>query len=173
MSRLAVRRAITPAAVAVLLSLGACGDSDDAASDTTAPSTTAPATTAAPTSSSVAPATASTTEPPVATSTVSPTTEATSRTTAGSVPTTTAHDGPVIQLTVGDDVSRHAVALGDNVVLVVTGDATDEVHVHGYDLLAELRPDQPATITFVADIPGVFEIELESAHQLLAELEVR
>jgi len=172
--RVALCRAIAPAALTTMLALGGCGDTDGASSDSTAapttteptttaaPTTTEPTTTAPPTSSSAAP----TTEAPATTSTAPPTTQ-------DSGPTTTTHDGPVIQLAVGDEVSRHTVSAGDNVLLVVTGDAIDEVHVHGYDLLAELRPGQAAQITFVADIPGVFEIELEGAHQLLAELEVR
>jgi hypothetical protein len=123
-------------------------------------------TTSPPTSGAATPTTVATTDTPATTSTALPTTRA-------AAPTTSAHDGPVIQLSVGEEVSRHTVSTGDNVLLVVTGDTTDEVHVHGYDLLAELRPGQPATITFVADIPGVFDIELEGAHQLLAELEVQ
>jgi hypothetical protein len=176
------RDAIAAGAAALILAIAGCGDGDDASSDSTAVTTSAPTTapsTALPASTSAAPTTAApaTTAPattaspstgaPVTTSNVPTSTE-------GRAPTTTpAHDGPVIELTVGGEVSRHTVSVGDNVLLVVSGDATDEVHVHGYDLTAELSPDQAATITFVADIPGVFEIELEGAHQLLAELEVR
>lgn len=61
---------------------------------------------------------------------------------------------------------------GQRISLRVEADVTDEVHVHGYDLLAEVTPDRPATITFRATIPGVFEIELEDAGQVLAQLEV-
>ena len=66
-----------------------------------------------------------------------------------------------------------AVDRGDRVVLVVEADVADEVHVHGYDLLADVRPGEPARIAFVADAPGVFEVELESAGLLLTRLEVR
>jgi len=54
----------------------------------------------------------------------------------------------------------------------VTADVVDEVHVHGYDLFADVAPGAPATINFVADIPGVWEVELEGAGALLVELEV-
>jgi hypothetical protein len=37
------------------------------------------------------------------------------------------------------------------------------VHVHGYDLMADVAPGSPARIDFVADVPGVFEVELEDA----------
>ena len=66
-----------------------------------------------------------------------------------------------------------AVNQGDRVSLRVEADVTDRVHVHGYDLLTELSPDREATITFRANVPGVFEIELEDAGQPLAQLEVR
>lgn len=65
------------------------------------------------------------------------------------------------------------VDLGERVVLLVEADVEDEVHVHGYDLLADVRPGQRARIAFVADAPGVFEVELESAGLLLTRLEVR
>ncbi|MGH2676058.1 MAG: hypothetical protein ACRDKA_08930 [Actinomycetota bacterium] len=65
------------------------------------------------------------------------------------------------------------VTQGERVALRVEADVTDEVHVHGYDLLAGLTPGERVTITFRATIPGVFEIELEQAGELLAQLEVR
>jgi len=65
------------------------------------------------------------------------------------------------------------VTQGQRVSLRVEADVTDHVHVHVYDLLAELTPGRRATITFRANIPGVIEVELEDAGQLLAQLEVR
>lgn len=58
------------------------------------------------------------------------------------------------------------------IVLEVTADVTDEVHLHGYDLSAPVSPDQKAVIEFLAFIPGIFEIELEDSGLALAELEV-
>jgi hypothetical protein len=54
----------------------------------------------------------------------------------------------------------------------VDADVADEVHVHGYDLVADVAPGSPAELTFLADIPGVFEVELESSHVELLRLEV-
>lgn len=65
-----------------------------------------------------------------------------------------------------------AVELGSIVRLAVTVDVEDHVHVHGYDLFADVGPGSPAEIVFSADVPGVFEIELEESHLLLAEIEV-
>jgi hypothetical protein len=67
---------------------------------------------------------------------------------------------------------RPTVRQGETVLLVVRADVSDEVHVHVYDLMADVAPGQPARIRFTADIPGVFEIELEDAGRLLLELEV-
>ncbi len=65
------------------------------------------------------------------------------------------------------------VARGDEVTVIVTSEVADEVHVHGYDVYADLTPGVPTEFTFTADIPGIFEVELEGSHELLFELEVR
>jgi hypothetical protein len=67
---------------------------------------------------------------------------------------------------------RVPVRAGTPVTLVVTSDAADEVHVHGYDLSADLAPGTPATVEFDATIPGVFEVELHDAGTLLLSLQV-
>jgi heme/copper-type cytochrome/quinol oxidase subunit 2 len=70
-------------------------------------------------------------------------------------------------------IQRDSVARGRDVVITVTSDVADEVHVHGYDLMADVAPGAPATIRFTADAPGRFEIELENTGVQIAELEVR
>ena len=64
-----------------------------------------------------------------------------------------------------------AVALGDSVEVVVTGNSDDQVHVHGYDLYVDLV-DGAGSTTFDALIPGTFEIELEGSSRLLVRLTV-
>jgi plastocyanin len=73
---------------------------------------------------------------------------------------------------VSGDTGRVPVTAGEQVTLVITSDVADEVHVHGYDLEAELSPGQPAEITFAATIPGVFEVELHEAGTQLLSLQV-
>ena len=51
-------------------------------------------------------------------------------------------------------------------------DVADEVHVHGYDLMADVSPGRAAVIAFRADAAGVFEVELEDAGKLLFRLRV-
>jgi hypothetical protein len=58
------------------------------------------------------------------------------------------------------------------VALEVEADVADHVHVHGYDILRDTEPGQKIRVSFRADIPGVFEIELEDAGLLLTMLEV-
>jgi hypothetical protein len=55
---------------------------------------------------------------------------------------------------------------------VVRADVEDEVHLHGYDLSADVAPGQAARITFTADVAGEFEVELEELGIPLAELTV-
>ena len=70
-------------------------------------------------------------------------------------------------------IARDSVSRGRIVVLRVTADVADEVHVHGYDLTADVAPGAPATIRFTADAPGRFAIELEESGVEIGELEVR
>jgi FtsP/CotA-like multicopper oxidase with cupredoxin domain len=51
------------------------------------------------------------------------------------------------------------VTRGDTVRIVVTSDAPDEIHVHGYDITRTPAPGQPAHFRFRADAEGAFEIE--------------
>ena len=69
-------------------------------------------------------------------------------------------------------VERFDVPLDGAVRMVVTADITDEIHLHGYDLHADVAPGQEAVLEFEATIPGVFEIELEGAGVLIGELQV-
>ena len=73
---------------------------------------------------------------------------------------------------VSGDTGRVPVAAGTEVTLSVTSDVPDEVHLHGYDLAAELTPGTPAEITFDATVPGVFEVELHDAGTVLLTLQV-
>jgi hypothetical protein len=111
--------------------------------------------------------------------TVATTTSTTAPTsTTRATPTTAAFAGTLIQVTVsGGKVEtaerRVRVTRGNRVRVQVQSDVADEVHVHGYDLSEPVGPGKPATVEFAADLPGVFEVELENAKRKLFELEVR
>jgi hypothetical protein len=51
------------------------------------------------------------------------------------------------------------VTKGDQVTIVVSADAEDDIHLHGYDIEKPVEPGKPATFKFTADIEGIFEIE--------------
>lgn len=112
------------------------------------------------------------------TSTSASTTTSSIRGTATTESTTTIaqFEGTLIELTVSEGEvvggGRLPVDLGSMVRLVVTADVADQVHLHGYDLSVPVTPAEPGAIEFVADIPGVFEIEMEESGLKLADLEV-
>jgi hypothetical protein len=111
------------------------------------------------------------------TTTTTTTTEPTTTTTTTT--TTPPPEGPtVVRIRVRDGapvggIVRETVDQGDRVVLVVTADVTDEVHVHGYNLMRDVAPGSPARIAFRATLPGVAEVELEDRGLQIAELTVR
>ena len=74
-------------------------------------------------------------------------------------------------LTAGKETTVSAKE-GERVTFRVRHDTADHVHVHGYDIFKDLEPGKTATVSFKADIVGIFEIELEDSHQLLARLKV-
>ena len=144
MSRPAARRALATAIVVPALALAACGDGNP-------PEAAGPSTTTS-TSSAGETSTPSTSAPP----------DSGLRTIAVAV------EGGS---TVGGSRTE-TVRLGEQVRIEVTADVVDEVHVHTYDVLADVTPEVPAVIELTADIPGVHEVELENSHLLLFELQV-
>jgi hypothetical protein len=108
------------------------------------------------------------------------TTSTTTGASTGSQATTTTagFSGVLIEATVtGDKVEtasrRVRIDRGQKVRIRVQADRAEEVHLHGYDLSADVAPGRPAVIDFTADAPGVFEVELEQAHLRLVELQVQ
>jgi hypothetical protein len=100
--------------------------------------------------------------------------------TTGSATATAAPTGGVTRIEVdlaGGQVTGNAgripIGAGESVTLAITSDVADEVHVHGYDLTAELVPGETAELTFDAAIPGVFEVELHEAGTVLLTLQVQ
>ena len=70
-------------------------------------------------------------------------------------------------------VAHPKVPLNSTIKLTVTSDVADEVHVHGYDKKADVEAGESVTLTWVAKVPGTFEVELESKETQIAEIEVR
>jgi plastocyanin len=64
------------------------------------------------------------------------------------------------------------VKAGQTVLITAVSDAADEVHVHGYDKQLPLTPGKPASVKFVANMKGTFEIETHESNKLVAKLVV-
>jgi hypothetical protein len=121
---------------------------------------------------------ASTLEDTSTTSLAGPTTapQSTPTTPPPAGPSTTVADDLVELSIVGGEVlggpREVDVAIGEEVVLIVSSDIADELHVHGYDLAFDLEPGVATEVRFVADVPGIFEIELHESGALVAEITV-
>ena len=180
--------------ISLSLVMAACGNDDaspasptveatvEATAEATAPPTSSP--TPEPTSA----ATSQPTADPTPESTTAPTPEPTEVPTAAPTPeppptptpepTPTPDVGTTIEVEVAggkpvDGVQRHRIDARDSVTITVIGDTADELHIHGYNLEVSFAPGQPGTITFEANIPGIFEAETHHHGDLVMELEVR
>jgi len=61
---------------------------------------------------------------------------------------------------------------GEQVTLHIRSDSGDELHLHGYDLQASIRPGETASLQFTANRTGRFGFELHKARTELGALEV-
>ena len=61
---------------------------------------------------------------------------------------------------------------GDDVVVKITSDIDEELHLHGYDISTELVKGEPATLSFKANLTGRFVYELEKSSVEIGVLEV-
>jgi hypothetical protein len=73
---------------------------------------------------------------------------------------------------VSGDTGRVEVAPGTPIMLSVTSDVADEIHLHGYDKEVQIPAGGTGSISFTADIPGVFEVELHESGLSLFQLQV-
>ena len=137
---------VLPAAIALLVggfALASCGGHDNG----DASATTATETTA------TEPTTTTTTEPKVEKPTV-----------VRIVVVNGAPEGGIV---------RESVGKGDRVVLAVTSDVADEVHLHGYDISRDVEAGRTVRIAFRATLPGRFEVELEGRGIQIGDLTVQ
>ncbi len=61
---------------------------------------------------------------------------------------------------------------GEQIHFVVDSDVSDEVHVHGYDIMKDVKAGGSVSFDFPASIEGVFEAELEGRKEQIVELTV-
>jgi uncharacterized cupredoxin-like copper-binding protein len=68
--------------------------------------------------------------------------------------------------------AKMEVRMGEQVTLRIQSNASDELHVHGYDLKLPIKAGDTATLQFAATRSGRFELELHKRHARLGALEV-
>jgi hypothetical protein len=61
---------------------------------------------------------------------------------------------------------------GEQVRFKVDSDVSDEIHVHGYDIMKDVEAGGSVGFDFPASIEGVFEAELEGRKEQIVELTV-
>jgi hypothetical protein len=61
---------------------------------------------------------------------------------------------------------------GEEVRFKVDSDVSDEVHMHGYDIMKDVEAGGSVSFDFPATIEGVFEAELEDRKEQILELTV-
>lgn len=61
---------------------------------------------------------------------------------------------------------------GETVRFKVDSDVSDEVHMHGYDIMKDVKAGGSVSFAFPATIEGVFEAELENRKEQILELTV-
>jgi hypothetical protein len=148
-------RRIVPAVLGLFLVVAACGD-DDAAPTTVTTGTTTAITT-----------------PTTGTTVVdTPASIVDDRAVVIVVAVGSAGLDLLVEGALAEPGSRIQVDVGAAVHIVFSGSVAEELHVHGYDLALELAPGGVEVLDFTADIPGIFEVELEGSGTLVFELEV-
>src|SRR5436190_22518941 len=61
---------------------------------------------------------------------------------------------------------------GDNIRFIVDSDVSDEVHFHGYDIGKDVKAGGTVEFNVPATDAGVFEVELESRVEQIAQITV-
>jgi len=61
---------------------------------------------------------------------------------------------------------------GEQVRFKVESDVSDEIHVHGYDIMKDVKAGGSVSFDFPAELEGVFEAELEGRKEQIIELTV-
>jgi hypothetical protein len=112
--------------------------------------------------------------PPAATETATPSATATGEdaSTPEPTPTETATPKPQPPLLTAGSVKKLSYKEGETVTFRVRHDQPEEVHVHGYDIKKDLEPGKTETVSFKADITGIFDIELHSTDEQIGQLRV-
>ncbi len=83
------------------------------------------------------------------------------------VPTVVIKNGEPVDGVLGIEVDQ-----GDQIKFKVESDVDEEIHVHGYDISKDVSAGGSTTLSFPADLPGIYEAELELSGVPIVELQV-
>jgi plastocyanin len=61
---------------------------------------------------------------------------------------------------------------GEQVEFRVESNTATEVHVHGYEIEKEVPAGKPVTVSFPAELEGIYDVEVHPAEEQVAELRV-
>jgi copper(I)-binding protein len=115
--------------------------------------------------------------PAASTAISTPSASASATPTAGRRPTLPAVDQTIHITYAGGKVSGVSAVVkvkqNSTVALIVTSDVADEVHLHGYNKMADVTKGGTVTIVFKATLPGKWEVELEKLKHRLVFLQVQ
>jgi hypothetical protein len=96
--------------------------------------------------------------------------DATPAPTETAAPTATPEPEPPLLQT--GKVTKLRVKQGETVRFRVASPGGDEIHVHGYDIQKEIPAGKVVSVSFRADITGIFEIEFHGTAEQIGQLRV-
>lgn len=68
------------------------------------------------------------------------------------------------------DSSRVQTRVGERIVLRISSDVAEQVHVHGYDVYADVPAGGSVDVPLTTTLPGSFEVELHEVGRPLLQL---
>jgi FtsP/CotA-like multicopper oxidase with cupredoxin domain len=107
-----------------------------------------------------------------ATATPTPATDDEPASTETATPAPTATPKPEPPLLQTGKVTKLRFKQGETVRFRVASPGGDEIHVHGYDIEKEIPAGKVVTVSFPADITGIFEIEFHGTAEQIGQLRV-
>ena len=82
-------------------------------------------------------------------------------------PTIVVHDEEPV-----NGVEKLEYSAGEQVEFKVKSNTATEVHVHGYEIEKEVPAGGTVTVSFPAELEGIYEVEVHPAEEQIAELRV-
>jgi hypothetical protein len=101
--------------------------------------------------------------------------DTTSTSGAGSATTTAEAEPPTIVVRDEEPVNgveKLEYSAGEQVEFKVKSNTASEVHVHGYEIEKEVPAGGTVTVSFPAELEGIYEVEVHPAEEQIAELRV-